>query len=90
MISVIFAAAVLLADVTPAAGEAATAQAPAAAAPAAKEKDKDALVCHTEATPGSRLPKKTCFRAGDAAQRRLEDRAAVERAQAMTSAPRGN
>jgi hypothetical protein len=88
MISAIFAAAVLLADVTPPAGEAATAQAPTAA-PAAKtkEKSKDALVCHTDANLGTRLPKKVCVRAADADQQRQQDRAAIERAQSQARPP---
>ena len=88
MISAIFAAAVLLADATPAASEAANAQAPAAA-PAAKAKEagKDGMICRNDPNLGTRLPKKICVRAADAERQRQEDRAALERTQSQVRAP---
>jgi invasion protein IalB len=57
ILSALFAAGVLLADVTPAAANAAAAVPPAAEA---EKKPEDRLVCHNEAQPGSLMTKKVC------------------------------
>jgi len=81
--SVIFAAAVLLADSTPAAAAAAntvspaTVTAPAKAAPA----NKPRVVCKTESVTGSLMPKKTCYTTDDMAQRQQEERQNLQRMQ---------
>jgi hypothetical protein len=93
MITAIFAAAVLLADVTPTAGEAAPAQAPAAA-PAAKAREAtaeqnanpkkqagNALICKNEPVLGSRLPTKRCRTTEQMAQQRQEDQANLDKMQ---------
>jgi hypothetical protein len=59
ILSVLFAAGVLLADVTPAAANAAVAPAPAVAAEPEK-KPEDRLICHNEPQPGSLMTKKVC------------------------------
>jgi len=64
ILSALFAASVLLADVTPAAAAATATPAPApamAAAPAEKAPE-GRLVCHSESQPGSLIAKKTCVR----------------------------
>ena len=87
MIIAVLAALALLAESTPAAQSASTpapTPAPAAGAttPPAKAADNPmAMVCKNEPVLGSRLPTKRCRTQGDIAQQRLDDRAALERAQ---------
>jgi hypothetical protein len=83
MISVLFAAAMLLADTTAAAQPAQPAQ-PAkteAAAPQKAKDDPNTMVCRSEPVLGSRMPVKRCRTKGDMAAQKLEDRQAIERAQ---------
>lgn len=80
MISLLLAATVLLADTT-ATVQPAPAK-PEAAAQATKAKDNsETLVCKSEPVIGSRMPTKRCRTKGDMAAQKLEDRAAIERAQ---------
>jgi hypothetical protein len=86
MISVILAAAVLLADTTAAlqpAAEAPQPAKPAATVAAAKPKTDDSttLICKTEVVVGSRLGVKHCRTKADIDMQRFEDRQALERAQ---------
>lgn len=83
ILSAMFAATVLLADTTPAAAAAASTVSPATvtAAPKADEAKKPRLVCRTEAVTGSMFPKKTCYSVEDAAQRKQDERANLERMQ---------
>ena len=80
MISVLFAAALLLADTTAAAQPASPAKAEAAAPEKTKD-DSNTMVCHSEPVLGSRMPVKRCRTKGDMAAQKLEDRQAIERAQ---------
>ena len=83
MITIIFAAAALLAEVTPAAPPPAAPPA-AAATPVAKPDprvNKLGLICRNEAVLGSRFPKKVCFTPADLAVRTQDDRADLDRAQ---------
>jgi hypothetical protein len=82
MISAIFAAAILMAQSTPAAASAPTPSTPvvAPAAPSATvnvakgpKVNKDGLVCHTEPVLGSRIPKKVCMTPAEAADRAQQD-----------------
>ncbi len=89
MIIVVLAAFALMAESTPAAQSAPTPAATAVSAPAsgaattpARAADNPmAMVCKSEPVLGSRLPTKRCRTQGDIAQQRLDDRAALERAQ---------
>jgi hypothetical protein len=91
MISAILAAAILLAESTPALQAAPDAAKPTATAQtvsqatsvAPKKSDPMALVCKSEPILGSRMPVKRCHTQGEIAQQRLEDRQALERAQIM-------
>ncbi|WP_309605899.1 hypothetical protein [Phenylobacterium sp.] len=87
MISAILAAFVLLAGSTPAAPPA---PAPALTAPtkAKAADDPNALVCKSEPVLGSRLATKRCRTVADIAQRKLDDRAALERVQVRQDAVR--
>ena len=79
-----FAVAILLADTTPAAANAAATVSPATvtATPAkAARTEKPRLICKTEAVTGSLMPKKTCYTSDDLAQRRQEERANLEKLQ---------
>jgi hypothetical protein len=78
MISVLFAAALLLADTTAAAQPAPPAK---AEAPEKAKDDSNAMVCRSEPVLGSRMPVKRCRTKGDMAAQKLEDRQAIERAQ---------
>jgi len=80
MISVLFAAAMLLADTTAAAQPAQPAKTEAAAPQKAKD-DPNTVVCRSEPVLGSRMPVKRCRTKGDMAAQKLEDRQAIERAQ---------
>ena len=79
MMMIVFVAAAILADVTPAASPA------AASAPLAVKVDhrinKLGLICRNEAVLGSRFPKKVCFTPADLAERTQDDRAHLEREQ---------
>jgi hypothetical protein len=86
MMIALLAATVLMADSAAAlqAAPAAAAPTPAATAtPNAKpaQADGNKLVCRNEPTLGSRLPTKKCSTAAEIAQRRLEDRANLEKLQ---------
>lgn len=88
MISVIFTAAILLADVVGATqpGQIQPApqavQTPAAEAPQ-KAPGPDDKVCHTTHMVGSRLPVKLCATARQEAMRKFEDRQLIEGAQRL-------
>ncbi len=81
MIGVLFAAAVLLAETTPAAAGNPADATPPAAAKAPPKVNKDGLICRTEEVLGSRIPKRVCFTPEEAAQRAQEDRTNVEHMQ---------
>ena len=85
MISVLFAAAILLAETTPAAAGAQAVAAPPAAAAPAQKVNKDGLVCHTEEIVGSRIPKKVCFTPEQAADRAQQDRENLDHMQGHNS-----
>ena len=68
MIISMFAAALLLAEATP-------------AATPAKATDADPLVCKTEAVAGSRLPKKVCAPKSEWERRRQEAQDATQKSQ---------
>jgi hypothetical protein len=59
--------------------------APASAKPVAQ--GADALVCHTEAGESSRIPRRVCMRASEIAQRQLDARWQLDRAQNMSPTP---
>jgi len=80
MISVVLAAAVLLADTTATLQAAPPAKIEAAAPEKAKD-DSNTVVCKSEPVLGSRMPQKRCRTKGDMAAQKLEDRQAIERAQ---------
>ncbi|HEX3888024.1 MAG TPA: hypothetical protein VHW05_11050 [Phenylobacterium sp.] len=86
--SLLFAAGLMLADPAPAAASAA-APAPAAAAPSAqaaapaKKAEQPRLICKTESVTGSLMPKKTCYRSDDLAQRKQDERENLERLQSQ-------
>ena len=86
MIGAVFAAAILLAETTPAAGNPA---APAAATPPApveqKMVDRDTKVCHNEEILGSRIPKRVCYTQAESEARSQQDRQTVERLQSQKS-----
>lgn len=84
MFVALLAAGALLADATPAASAAAQLAASPAAAPpaeAAKKPEKPKLVCHSVSTTGSLFPTKVCVNPKDAADRRQQDRDALEKMQ---------
>ena len=86
MIAVLFAAAALLADTTPAAAQAATPAAPAAAAAPAKtaaKDDRSKLICHSEVVTGSMFPTKVCVRKDEAAEQRREQQMDLYKAQSF-------
>lgn len=56
---------------------------PADANPAA-----DPVVCHVEPIPGSRITHRICMRASELAQRKLDARWLLDRAQSVSDAPR--
>jgi hypothetical protein len=80
MLGVFLAGAILAAGAAPAAaGASATAQ---AAKPPAKE--PNALVCHSELLPGSRLSTRVCTTTAEAERRRQMDRQNLNAAQAQS------
>jgi hypothetical protein len=90
MISAIFAAAMLMAQSTPAAASEPTPSTPAVA-PAAPGADvnvakgpkvnKDGLICHSEPVLGSRIPKKVCMTPAQAEDRAQQDRLMLDHMQ---------
>jgi hypothetical protein len=85
MIGAVFSAALLLAQAAPAAMPPAAAPAPvvtSTSAPAQKV-NKDGLICHSEQILGTRIPKRVCFTPEEAEQRRLQDKANLERMQSQ-------
>jgi uncharacterized protein (DUF2147 family) len=81
ILSVLFAASMMLADATPAAATAVTPVQPAAAAAPAKKADEDKMVCKTEAVTGSLFPKKTCRLKSEFAHEQQEQRQNLQRMQ---------
>ena len=81
MISVVFAAAMLLADTTAALQAPPAPAKTEAAAPEKSKDDSSTVVCRSEPVLGSRMPQKRCRTKGDMAAQKLEDRQAIERAQ---------
>ena len=81
MIIIVFAAAAMQADVTPAATPAATAPVAASTAKVDSRINKLGLICRNEAVLGSRFPKRVCFTPAELAVRTQDDRADLERAQ---------
>jgi len=87
MISVVFAAAILFSDATPAA----TAPIPAvaatpASAPVVAKVDRNAVVCHNEEVVGSRIPKRICMTKAQEEDRAQQDKLTLERMQAQHGA----
>lgn len=88
MISALFAAAILLAETTPAAAPAAAPAAPAApqatvdGAPVVKVK-RDDMLCKQEEVLGTRIPKKVCYTRAEQEARSQQDRQNVERMQSQ-------
>lgn len=80
ILSVLFAATMMLADAAPAAAATATPAQPAAAAPA-KKTVEDKLVCKTEAVTGSLFPKKTCRLQSEFARQQEEQRRELQKMQ---------
>ena len=86
MIGVLFAAAVLLAETTPAAADNPADAAPPAAVKAPPVKvNKDGKVCHTEEVLGSRIPKRVCFTPEEEADRAQQDRLNLQHMQGNNS-----
>ena len=84
MISVLLAAAFLMADAAAIAQvDPAPAPAPAASAPAKKTEEK--LICQKEAVIGTRLTTKKCRTPAQIAERRREDRANLEKMQQISN-----
>ena len=81
MISAILAAAILLAETTPAAAGSHPAATPVAA-PGPKV-NKDGMICHTEEVLGSRIPTRVCMTPEQEAQRRQQDREMTEHMQSQ-------
>jgi hypothetical protein len=79
---------VILAGAILAAGAESAPKAAAPAAPAAKAtaKDPNALVCHSEQLPGSRV----CMTAAEAARRQQQDRRDLGAAQMQSARPAGD
>jgi hypothetical protein len=91
MLVTMLAAVVLMAD-TPAAAEA-TSQPAAPAAPpvsARKKLTREGMICRNEPVLGSKMPKRVCMTASEAAERQKADRELTERIQASTRAATGN
>jgi hypothetical protein len=86
MVSVLMLGAILAAVVAAAAPTPATAPATPAnvqAAVNAVAKDPDPMICRSEAESGTRLTHRVCYRKSELAQRRLEDRQALDGIQGM-------
>ncbi len=89
MISALFAAAILLAETTPAAAPApmaavAPAQATADGAPAVvKVRRNEDMICKQEEVLGSRIPKKVCYTRAEQEARSQEDQKNLQRMQSQ-------
>ena len=86
MISALFAAAILLAETTPAAAPAAMPAAPQATAdgaPAVAKVKRDDMLCKQEEVLGTRIPKKVCYTRAEQEARSQQDRQNVERMQSQ-------
>ncbi len=88
MISMMLAAALLLAEASPAA---AAAEAPAAAAPTANKvkASKEGMICRREEISGTKMKKKVCATAQEREERREMDRDALDRQQRVMQVERG-
>jgi 3-oxoacyl-ACP reductase-like protein len=90
ILSFLFAAGLLMADPAPvtasAAGPTPAATAPVtpvAAATPAKKTEPPRLICKSESVTGSLMPKKTCYRSDELAQRKQDERENLERIQSQ-------
>ena len=92
MLGVVLAGLILAAAADPAAAPTAPAPAAVAKAPAAKPPagDPNALVCHSEQRPGSRLSTRVCMTAAEDARRGQRDRQELNAAQAGYARPGGD
>jgi hypothetical protein len=88
MLGVWLAGVILAAGTDPAAAPAAPTPTPAAAK--ASVKDPNALVCHSEQLPGSRLSTRVCMTAVEAARRQQQDRRDLGSAQMQSARPAGD
>jgi hypothetical protein len=87
MLVSMLAAVVLMAD-TPAA---APADPPAAPPVSARKKlTREGMICRNEPVLGSKMPKRVCMTASEAAERQKADRELTERIQSSTRAATGN
>ena len=77
----------ILAAAEPAATPPSAAPPAIAKAPAAKLPDPNALVCHSEPLPGSRLSTRVCMTKAEAEARRQRDRQGLNAAQAQYGKP---
>ncbi|HLZ75844.1 hypothetical protein [Phenylobacterium sp.] len=77
----------ILAAAEPAATPPSAAPPATAKAPTAKVSDPNALVCHSEQLPGSRLSTRVCMTQAEAERRRQMDRQGLNAAQAQSGKP---
>jgi hypothetical protein len=85
MLTVMLAAAALLADATPAATKAPVAPTPAATAVAPAKKAGD-VFCRKEAVLGTNIPKRVCYSRAEYEANKAESRQTLEHIQASTPA----